>query len=152
MSSAATGVGRGLVKRSVAEAVAEEDVVVVVRLAAAASRAVDVLGVHLAVAVLGGGEGGGGGHLERLEEFADAKFALEDLRARLGELLARAELLATGAAPTVGVVRVDHGGEATREAELGDDAVLRLRVLRSDGGSADEGEGTRQRRDGRGRR
>ena len=100
--------------RTLAEPVAQQNVVIVVRVALTAGGAVDVLGVDARVRVVRRGGGGGGfvvgvdgglfgnlfglrvrlGVLQVLEQLADAELGVEDLRARLRDLSRGAEFLA----------------------------------------------------------
>lgn len=100
--------------RALAEPVAQQDVVVVVRVARAAGGAENVLRVDARVRVVLGGGGGGGfvvgvdgwffndlrgvrvrlREIQSLEQLSDAELGVEDLRARLRDLSGGAEFLA----------------------------------------------------------
>jgi hypothetical protein len=142
------------VVRALAEPVAQQDVVVVVRVARAAGGAENVLRVDARVRVVLGGGGGGGGfvvgvdgwffndlrgvrvrlrEIQSLEQLSDAELGVEDLRARLRDLSGGAEFLAAAvrgrAKACFGFVSASNGDAEARRLAKKENRTPRLMRL-----------------------
>ena len=137
--------------RTLAEPVAQQNVVIVVRVALTAGGAVDVLGVDARVRVVRRGGGGfvvgvDGGffndlrgvrvrlrEIQSLEQLSDAELGVEDLRARLRDLSGGAEFLAAAvrgrAKACFGFVSASNGDAEARRLAKKENRTPRLMRL-----------------------